>query len=146
MSNLTIEWQLLQNQYDSYEKWSLVIKLLAITLFIAGIALAVNSLYLILVMAVLWLQDGIWKTFQSRIEQRLYLVEAQLAKNESESLSQEAVGIACQFNTEFLANRRGGLCLIKEYICQALRPTVAYPYVLLLAFAVIQCLVRCFVV
>lgn len=128
------EWQVLQNQYDSYEKCSLVIKLFAVLLFILCLAMQVNLFYLAITIMVLWLQDAIWKTFQSRIENRLYVVEAQLALpsatfNNEEKKSEVP---AFQFNSEFSATRKTGISLLVEYATQALRPTIAYPYVLLL--------------
>lgn len=134
MLGFSAEWQILQNQYDSYEKCSLAIKLLSIVLFIICLAMNVDLFYLTVTLAILWLQDAIWKTFQSRIEERLYIVEEQLALAEQE-LSHEDQKITLQpfqFNREFFMNRKKGSSLLTEYLTQALRPTVAYPYVLLL--------------
>lgn len=85
-------------------------------------------LYLVFIVCVLWLQDGIWKTFQSRIEQRLYIVEEYLAKVDSKDDSI----LAFQFNRQFLASRPNSIGLIKLYVHQSLRPTIAFPYIILL--------------
>ena len=131
MNSFAAEWQVLQTQYDSYEKCSLAIKLVAVMLFIFSLGLQINIGYTAVVIAVLWLQDAIWKTFQSRIESRLYVVEKQLVLT-TDSQVQIPTEQAFQFNSKFIEQRNTGLALIKEYILQAFKPTVAYPYVLLL--------------
>lgn len=132
MNGFAAEWQVLQTQYDSYEKCSLAIKLVAVMLFIFSLGLQINIGYTAVVIAVLWLQDAIWKTFQSRIESRLYVVEQQLALIATNNQAQIPTEQAFQFNSKFVEQRNTGLALIKEYILQAFKPTVAYPYVLLL--------------
>lgn len=132
MNNFISEWQVLQNQYDSYEKYSLIIKLVAIVVFTAAMLMTLHSLYTLGIIALLWLQDAIWKTFQARIETRLYQVEAAIA---AEQQGMEVNTMACQFNQEFLTTRKTGLALIAEYLKQALRPTIAFPYVLLIPFS-----------
>lgn len=122
-TNLSSEWHLLQNQFDSYEKHSLYIKLLSIFVVLCAEIFLVTSLYIIMILGVLWLQDAIWKTFQARIETRLLHVEA--------SISEEVKNNAFQFNSEFMSLRKGGGALVSEYLSQALRPTVAFPHCVL---------------
>ncbi|MFK8014732.1 MAG: hypothetical protein AB8G17_04785 [Gammaproteobacteria bacterium] len=128
-TDLANEWSLLQAQCDGYEKYSLLIKLVAAVLL--GATLLVPSgheVALGAVIGVLWLQDAIWKTFQQRIETRLLQLERYLAAERSGGQSD---GVAYQLNTEFQSQRqRGGV--VKEYLRQAVRPTVAYPYAALL--------------
>ncbi|MGK0310223.1 MAG: hypothetical protein ACJAYS_001065 [Lentimonas sp.] len=125
------EWCLLQNQFDSYEKHSLYIKLLSITvLLMAGMSDGV-SIFVVLLLMVLWLQDAIWKTFQSRIEIRLLQIE--------KYISEESETSVFQFNSEFHKVRLGGLSLVNEYIRQSIRPTVAFPYVVLILISLAQC-------
>ncbi len=100
MESFSAEWQVLQNQYDSYEKYSLVIKLLAAIFLFCGLACQLPSIYTAVLIAVLWLQDAIWKTFQARIEARLYLVEAQLAAIKHGDAVDE---LAFQFNRNFFS-------------------------------------------
>ena len=127
-SPLAAEWALLQNQYDSYEKFSLLIKLLALSLVAA--ALLVSSVPgasgappMLIIIVLLWMQDAIWKTFQARIETRLLQLELLLAApTETDAAS------AYQYNTQFLLQRPGAVGLILEYLKAAWRPTVAYPY------------------
>jgi hypothetical protein len=93
------EWLCLQNQYDSYEKWSLVIKLTNIVLCCLLLA-SIDERYLVVVpVGIFWLQDAIWKTFQSRIGDRLLLVEEAIAAGDEDK--------AMQFNSQWLATRPG---------------------------------------
>ena len=130
IKELGAEWCLLQNQFDSYEKHSLCIKLLSIVvLLITAVAGQINS-YIILILSVLWLQDGIWKTFQSRIEIRLLQIEKYIAAEDEQA--------AFQFNSEYNKTRLSGLSLVLEYACQSIRPTVAFPHVALIFISLIQ--------
>ena len=121
---LSLEWQTLQNQFDSYEKYSLLIKLVAIFTTSFALGFEFNLFVPVLMVGVFWLQDGIWKTFQGRFETRLLIVEAALAANHNET--------GCQFNQQYQQIANSGIGLIKEYLKQCLRPTVMYPYVVLL--------------
>lgn len=118
------EWCLLQNQFESYEKHSLYIKLISILVLLSAEISGVTSNTIVLILAVLWLQDSIFKTFQSRIEPRLYQIE--------KIISEEAKENVFQFNSEYQKVRLSGLALIGEYIRQAIRPTVAFPHAALI--------------
>ena len=133
-SGLAAEWAVLQQQYDSYEKFSLLIKLFAIGL-LATLLFASSNPLLIALLLLVWLQDAIWKTFQARIEARLQLVEEELAANPPSSES-----VAFQYNRQFALNRPGSVGLLREYLRQALRPTVAYPHLLLVLLATLSVL------
>ena len=124
------EWCVLQNQFDSYEKHSLYIKLLSVIVMLAAELSNVIDIFIALVLLVLWLQDAIWKTFQSRIESRLILIEKYIAENSEES--------SFQFNTGFQKIRLGGLSLIFEYVRQSIRPTVAFPHIVLILILLAQ--------
>ena len=124
------EWSLLQNQFDSYEKHSLYIKLTSIFILFATQVTITNTIYVLFLLIVLWLQDAIWKTFQSRIETRLLQIEMHIAQASKEG--------AFQFNSEYQKVRFSGMSLIKEYACQALRPTVAFPHAVLIFILLIQ--------
>lgn len=137
MNNFAIEWQVLQNQYDSYEKFSLLIKLLTVVLFMLGLFFNISLFYLLITIMVLWLQDAIWKTFQSRIEAHLLRIEQQLSDEHNKDNSL----VAFQFNREFLKSRHSTLGLCLEYVKQALRPTIAYPYVVLIITTFIHWLI-----
>lgn len=133
-SNFSNEWVLLQNQFDSYEKYSLVIKLTSILIICSAYFTDRLDLFVFMVLVVLWFQDAIWKTFQSRIEDRLLKLEAYLAdqNNLDANQSDTSQAQAYQFNREFLNNRPSSIGLVIEYLRQAFRPTVAFPHVFLL--------------
>ncbi len=119
-----IEWAALQYQYDAYEKYALLIKLLSVVLLVLAEIMQLDTRLLLLIVLVLWLQDAIWKTFQSRIDRRLLLVEQSY---------HDATGfVPFQFNSQYLAQRPGSLGLLREYLLQAVRPTIAYPHVVLI--------------
>lgn len=124
------EWCLLQNQFDSYEKHSLYIKLLSVILLLVAEISNVISIFTVLVLMVLWLQDAIWKTFQSRIESRLLQVEKYISEKGEEGVF--------QFNSEYQRVRLSGLSLINEYVRQSIRPTVAFPHVVLILILLVQ--------
>lgn len=129
-NSINSEWILLQNQFDSYEKHSLYIKLLSASILLAAELSGVVSMGLILLLGVLWLQDGIWKTYQSRIESRLLLVEKYISEDNN--------GEAFQFNSDFQKLRLTGTSLIREYLDQSIRPTVAFPHFVLLLILVVR--------
>lgn len=128
------EWLFLQNQFESYEKHSLFIKLVSILVLFASLVVDVNTLMVALLLLVLWLQDAIWKTFQSRIEPRLFQLEVCIRGESNEP--------AFQFNTEYEKSSLGGVALIGEYVRQAIRPTIAYPHVVLLFILLSRCLLN----
>jgi hypothetical protein len=128
------EWITLQTQYDSYEKYSLVIKLLNVVLTCLLLFVFHVGSWTLLVVAIIWLQDGIWKTFQNRIATRLYLVEKALAEAESHETGDLQ---AMQFNSDWLETRSSVSTLLKEYIGQSCKPTVAYPHAVLLVMSLV---------
>ncbi|MGK0440920.1 MAG: hypothetical protein ACJA0N_000715 [Pseudohongiellaceae bacterium] len=127
-SDLKNEWCHLQQQFDSYENCSLLIKLLNITLVATAYFLNSLSFFIGFLLLILWMQDAIWKTFQSRIETRLLQIESSLTTEATVENNIQAY----QFNTQYLQNRPGSMGLINEYFRQAIRPTIAFPHCILL--------------
>jgi hypothetical protein len=107
-----------------YEICSLAIKLVSALNVSAGLISGMSGVLMSGVLLVLWLQDGICKTFQSRIGTRLLKLEAYIAAGDHDD--------AMQLHSEFERNRRGGLSLIAEYALQSLRPTVAFSHLSLI--------------
>ncbi len=124
------EWCLLQNQFDSYEKHSLYIKLLSVIVLLVAEISDVISIFIVLILMVLWLQDAIWKTFQSRTELRLLQIEKYISEESEES--------EFQFNSEYHRVCLSGLSLINEYFRQSIRPTVAFPHIVLILILLVQ--------
>jgi len=127
--HLAAEWSLLQNQFDSYEKYSLLIKLFSIGILSAAYFTDHLSIFILCLLLILWFQDAIWKTFQSRIDVRLLQLEAYLANEDN---LENPAGKVFQFNSLYLKNRPSSIGLINEYLRQALRPTIAFPHLLLI--------------
>ena len=125
MNPLHHEWLALQAQYERYEGLALVVKLLA---FAALVLVQDNTLALAL-LALLWLQEAVLKTFQGRLGDRLLVVEAGLKSGDGVA--------AMQLHSDWLAGRPRGAGLIAQYLKSALRPTVALPYPLLMLLAVV---------
>ena len=128
-SHLAVEWSLLQNQFDSYEKHSLLIKLFSIGVLASAYFTDHISAFILCLLFILWLQDAIWKTFQSRIDVRLLQLESYLSNKDS---LENSDGKIYQFNSLYLKRRPSSIGLTKEYFFQALRPTIAFPHLLLI--------------
>jgi len=128
-SDLANEWSLLQNQFDSYEKYSLLIKLVSVLILLVAYITHHLHFFVFLLLLVLWMQDAIWKTFQSRIEVRLLQLEEYLSGDQSLDRTDQK---AYQFNSQYVESRPGIVGLVNEYRRQAMRPTVAYPHIVLL--------------
>lgn len=125
------EWVTLQNNHEQYERASLFIKLFAILLCAVGFALALHEVVTVLLLLVLWLQEGIFRTSQARLGARLLRIEQAMRDDGN---------LAFQLHSEWLASRPGVFGLLLEYVTNALRPTVAFPYaplVLLIGLLVI---------
>jgi len=118
------QWQTLHNNYETYEKYALVIKLITITLTVLSISLAANIMLALCIIIVLWFQEAIWKTYQSRLSNAII-------KLEQENFE------AYQLYSHWQDNRPNTTKLINEYIGCALKPTVAFPYVPLIVITLI---------
>ncbi|GAA3957100.1 hypothetical protein [Allohahella marinimesophila] len=134
---LGTEWCLLQNQFDSYEKYSLLLKMGNIALVALALMVGAPGLFLLALVIIVWLQDAIWKTFQARIEVRLLQIEVSAADRAAEPAADSPGRVPFQFNSEYNRTRGDTASLMAEYARQALRPTVAFPHVVL---AVLYCL------
>lgn len=120
------EWVTLQDHYERYEGGSLWIKLAAVVLVGAGVAVGLEWWFLGLLVLVLWLQEGIFKTCQARLGARLLQLE------ELMRMDTPLPDRVFQLHTDWLAGRQGTAGLLAEYAASARRPTVAFPYVVLL--------------
>lgn len=123
------EWTTLQNNFERYEHGVLWLKLTAVLVFFMGVVWQIEPWLLAVLLLVLWLQDAIYKTFQNRLGARLQQLESWI----SESAATQSAS-PYQLHSAWLAQRKGPAGLLAEYVASALRPTVAFPYgVLLLA-------------
>jgi hypothetical protein len=120
------EWTTLQNNYEQYERSSLLIKLGGIALFVACVALQLNAATTGLLMLVIWVQEAIFRTYQARLGKRILCLE-RLLKQASHEAS-----LSYQLHSEWQASRPGVGGLLAEYGKSMLRPTVAFPHVVLM--------------
>ncbi len=120
------EWTALHRDCEAGERAALWIKLGAVALTVVAVALAFDAVLTMVLAAVLWLQEAILRTGQARLVVRLLRIEALLRDGAA------APRPACQLYSEWQAARPGAVGLLGEYLAAALRPTVAFPYVVLI--------------
>ncbi|GAB2692142.1 hypothetical protein Q4574_18205 [Aliiglaciecola sp. 3_MG-2023] len=121
------EWTTLQYQYDSYEKFSLLIKVFS-GVICSFLVLHVQLDFIIpLLCGVFWMLDGIWKTFQGRISDRLLIVEKGLLNPIQDD--------GMQYNSLWEVNRPSSTKLAASYLTNALTPTVLAPHLMLIFIA-----------
>jgi len=135
------EWTSLENSHEQYEKGGLLIKLTGIAFTAAGMALGLKTAVVVALLLILWGQEGIFRTFQSRISKRLLRVEELIVRagvvHEGTTLSANA-NMPFQLHTEWRAGRKGVWGLLAEYAASACKPTVAYPYALLVVMVMVK--------
>jgi len=125
-SALGLEWTTLQNNHEACERNALLIKLCAVALFALGVAISFSTVVAMSIIAVLWAQEAVTRTTQARLGTRLLHVEHMLKLDPTDD------GGAFQLHSDWLASRAGFSGLLGEYATNAMRPTVAFPYVALL--------------
>lgn len=126
-NGLQQEWSTLQNNIEGYEHSAQWLKLAALAVVLMPQSLPLQGVLLL----ILWLQEGIFRTSQARLGERVVLIEQLLAAGETETDK------ACQLHSQWLAQRPGTIGLLLEYARSALRPTVAFPYPLLLVLTLL---------
>lgn len=146
-AELRQEWAALQATFERYERGGLTIKLVAVVLVAVGLLTSFAPVLICVLLAVLWLQEGIWRTFQARIGARILKVEAGLRPQAPSATAVETLAtpgdmVAFQLHSEWLAGRASGLRLLGSYVANSLRPTVAYPYAVLLVGVVVWVLLQ----
>jgi hypothetical protein len=124
-SALTHEWATLQNNHEQHERNSLLIKLAGVALLAASPALTLSAPASVALLLVLWLQEAIFRTFQARLGERILRIEQLLREGAIQAAA------PCQLHSEWLASRPGTAGLLAEYGKNMLRPTVAFPYAVL---------------
>lgn len=122
---LSQEWITLQNNHEYYETGGLLLKLAGVAIWGVGMAWGRHELLVDLLVLILWIQEGVYRTFQARLGERILRIEALLGWDDAD-------GMAFRLHSEWLANRPGMAGLLIEYGKSTLRPTVAFPYAALL--------------
>jgi hypothetical protein len=130
---LAHEWTTLQNNHERYESGGLVVKLASVALTAAGFAAHLNLKLMAALLVLLWVQEAIYRTFQSRLGQRILRVErlVKLGSQDPGGLG-TAPAAAFQMHSDWAANRPGVVGLVAEYARSACKPTVAFPYAVLM--------------
>ena len=131
-AELVKEWQALHNSHEQYEHFALLIKLVTVVVTIVLVIIDQPNHLTLLVLAVLWIQEGIWKTYQARTSSRIALIEQALENGKQGS---DNGTIAFQFYNQWNNNRTSAILLIKEYLKNSVKPTVIYPYLPLMIIA-----------
>ncbi|WP_057830910.1 hypothetical protein [Colwellia sp. TT2012] len=129
------QWQTLHNNHECYENYALIIKLVATAITLLSFTFSLTALVALLLIAVLWLQEGIWKTFQCRTANAIMLIEDKLALNEAEQTS-ESMQPYLMYK-QWQINRPTSKALISQYVSNSLKPTVLYPYFPLMLVVII---------
>jgi hypothetical protein len=123
---LVEQWRTLQNNHENYENYALIIKLVATAIALFAFIFSVTSMVTLLLLATLWLQEGIWKTYQQRTVNAIMAIEDKLALNEAEQTNESMKPYLVY--KQWQENRPGTKALIAEYVSNSLKPTVLYPY------------------
>ena len=131
--SLSQEWMVLHNDIEKYERYSLLIKLASLFIVLFAFAFDISAIIAVLLIAIIWLQDGIWKTFQSRMSDRILLVERYIKQQANDDRDE----IGFQYYSDWEKTPRTTSILVKEYMKNALRPTVAYPHAFFLLMVLI---------
>ncbi len=125
------EYLFLQHCYEENDRSALWIKCISIVVFSALMIATAEwpGPYLPLVAATVsglfWLTEAIWKTFQSRLEERIIAIENYFQANGGELPP-------LQIYSTWLRQRGGVVALLQEYAKSAIRPTIVVPYLLLI--------------
>ncbi len=131
MEDLKKEWEILHGDNEKYERYSLLIKLACILVTLSLIIFSANIILSLFIIAIFWGQEAIWKTFQERLCERILVLEKALG-SDSQSLPQ-----SFQFYSEWIKNKPSTSGVIKAYAKNALKPTVIYPYIILMLLPLI---------
>jgi hypothetical protein len=121
------QWRTLHNNIECYEQYALLIKLVAAALTVISIQFSVSALFIIFVLGILWLQEGIWKTYQGRLNNAIMKIEILMSDKTNGDATVSLVNQPLY--SDWQSNRPNSAKLINEYISNALKPTVIFPYV-----------------
>lgn len=132
---LVAQWQTLHNSHEKYEHYALIIKLITIVMTVLLLVFSINMITILLILATLWLQEGIWKTYQQRTASAIIAIEDRLAFKQLEQTNEFTP--AHLLYTQWQINRPNSTTLIAEYVQNSLKATVLYPYLPLMLFVII---------
>lgn len=119
------EWQTLQDNHEQHERNALLIKLSALALCFTGLFTQIATTWIAILVLLCWGLEGIFKTYQSRLADRLLVIEALIRHT-------PPTPAAMQLHSSWATCRPGGARLLVGYALSACRPTVTFPYLPLL--------------
>lgn len=128
---LAQEWTTLQNNHESYERSALLIKLVAVVLSAFAWVLGLDVAVLCALVLMLWFQEAVLKTWQIRLAARLIAIEVVFKRGP------QSGDEPFQLHSQWLVQRSGLAGLLVEYARSASRPTVAFPYAVLVVLAIV---------
>lgn len=118
MGEFELYWRSLQADHESYERCALGLKAAVLLSWPWAIG-RVGLLALTASLLLAWLLEAIWRTGQARLARQLLALEQSQA-NAAQKLP--------RLYLDFAAQRGSSQQLVKEYLRQALKPTVAWLY------------------
>jgi hypothetical protein len=133
---LSQQWLSLHNDHEQYERYALLIKLFAIVITLTSFVFSMPPLITTVLLVITWLLEGVWKTFQTRTASAIITIEKKLIENEVIEEGKKPVTYYSMYS-QWQANRRDLNTLFREYITSSLKPTVLFPYLLLLMLAIV---------
>jgi|MDSY01.2.fsa_nt_gb hypothetical protein len=133
---LSQQWLSLHNDHEQYERYALLIKLFAIVITLTSFVFSMPPLITTVLLVITWLLEGVWKTFQARTASAIITIEKKLIENEVIEEGKKPVTYYSMYS-QWQANRRDLNTLFREYITSSLKPTVLFPYLLLLMLAIV---------
>ena len=122
------QWHTLHDSIESYEQYALIIKLVSITLTVVSFTSSLTTLLTFFFLSILWFQEGIWKTYQARLNDAIINLESLREENKFDKEENSASINNLPLYSQWQKIRPGSVKLIKEYINNALKPTVVFPY------------------
>lgn len=130
-NHLMIQWQTLHQDHEKYEQLALGIKIFSVLLCVLSIVSSIATFIIVLLLATLWLQEGIWKTYQARTSSAILSIEQALTEKNQDD---EIFSLYAQWQK----NRPSAASLITEYLTNSLKPTVLFPYIPLIVITLIN--------
>lgn len=126
-NNTAAEWLSLQRSFSQYDTQALWLKLITITICLYLLHTGSSFSLQLAGIALFWLHEAMLRTVQHRTALRLLQLEQALAQHADAGM---------QWHSQWQHNRGGSLTLARDYLRQALKPTVALTYMLLLALCI----------
>lgn len=127
------EWLSLQRSFSQHDTQALWLKLITIVLGLYLLHTDSSLSLQLAAIAMFWLHEAMLRTVQHRTALRLLQLEQALAQNTDAGM---------QWHSQWQKSRGSSRALASDYLRQALKPTIALTYVLLLALCCFTAIYR----